>query len=140
MPQNPYVFVLEAKEFAPRIADRVFVDPLFSGRGFEVITQFAQVGDIGTALIATLVQQSDGSPLDVSGASSLLIFLQRPDGTTVSKNAVPLIDGTDGRIYCLTANGDLSLSGIYQIQGKAVILTETFRSELLPFQVFDNIL
>lgn len=139
-PDFPYIFVLETKTFPERVADQLFVDPTFSGQAFAVMTQFAQVLDVGTALIVQLVQQSDGTPLDVSAATSLAIFLQRPDGTTVSKNAVPVVDGTDGRIYCLTTISDLTLSGVYSIQGKAVIGPETFRSSPLPFQVLDNIL
>lgn len=138
-PRNPYIFVLETKNFEERVADQLFVDPSFSGLPFMVITQFAQVADVGTALIVQLVQQSDRAPLDVSGAATLQIFLKRPDGTVVTKNAVPVIDGTDGRIYALTLVGDLTLPGVYTIQGKAIVSSETFRSNPLPFQVLENI-
>lgn len=121
------------------MADEVFVDPTFNGAFFSVITQFAQIEDVGVALIVQMVRQSDKQPLDISGASSLQIFIGLPNGTRFTKTAQLYNDGLDGKMFYVTEDGDLPISDIYSIQGKVVIGSATLYSAQQNFSVLDNI-
>ncbi len=74
------------------------------------------VGDTGTVLLVTVVDQ-DGAPVDISAATTLRIYLTRPDRTTVTKTAVRDTTGTDGKMRYTTQAGDLNQDGTWKIQG-----------------------
>lgn len=79
------------------------------------------VGDVGTELVGLVVDQ-DEAPLDVSGATELVLYLVPPAGSglpTLEKTAVFDTDGTDGLIKYVTQAGDLSVKGTWRIQGYA---------------------
>lgn len=138
-PSNPSVFSLVSRNFEGRVADRVFVDPTFDGTRFGVITQFAQVDDVGIALVVQALRQSDGKPLDVSAASELIILIGKPDGVVVEKTAYILTNGLDGYIYAITEDGDLDLADDYSIQGKITIGASVVHTQQQAFQVLDNL-
>lgn len=62
-------------------------------------------------------------PLDIAGATNLLVGLLYPDTVTSTNfTGAFLTDGTDGKIYYDTVyNTDLSQLGLFQIQGKATL-------------------
>ncbi len=103
------------------------------------MTQSAQVGDVGTALTAQVVKQSDGTPLDISDATELDIVIGYPDGTKATKAASIVTDGLDGKLYYVTVDGDLPMSGIYSIQAKVLIGADLFYGMVQQFDVDDNI-
>lgn len=140
-PANPSIFQLIFRLFAERTADKVFVDPItgMEAAEFGVTTQFAQVADIGVALIVQFIKQSDGTPFDISAASEIDIIIGQPDGLKFTKVGQLVTDGIDGKAYYVTLDGDLPISGIYSIQGKANFVDEFIRSEVLPFEVLENI-
>ena len=81
----------------------------------------------------------DGSDVDISTASSLVIFIKKPDGTVLERAGVLNTDGTDGKMYYLTVVGDLDVAGNYKIQGKVVIPTGTFYTSISNFKVHCNL-
>lgn len=71
-------------------------------------------GDIGTVIRCTVKEA--GSALDLSGATTKQIKIQKPDGTILTKTAAFTTDGTDGQIQYTTISGDADLIGRYEIQ------------------------
>ena len=76
------------------------------------------VGTVGAVLTATVLDQ-DGTVVDLSGADDVLFLIQKPDGTTLSKDAVFDSDGTDGMVLYLLAAGDINTAGAWSYQVKA---------------------
>lgn len=94
-------------------------------------------GDIGTKLLVTITD--DGNIVDVSPATSLSIFIKKPNGTVLTKPATLETDGTDGKIYYVTVAGDLDKAGIYKIQGKVTFVTGTYYTNTSSFKVHCNL-
>ena len=92
---------------------------------------------VGTKLLVTVTD--DGSAVDISAASSLVIFIKKPDGTVLDRTGVLNTDGTDGKMYYLTVVGDLDVAGNYKIQGKVVISAGTFYTSISNFKVHCNL-
>lgn len=96
------------------------------------------VGDIGTAIQVTLY---DGSTaLDVSGAASLTMYLTKPSGTTLTKTATNVTDGTNGQIKYTTISGDIDEAGLWTLQVKVVLVNgNTWYTDVARFRVFSNL-
>ena len=92
-------------------------------------------GDIGTKLLITVTDC--GTIVDISTATSLSIFIKKPDGTILTRTGILETDGTDGQMYYITEAGDLDVAGTYKIQGRVSFAsgasyytsTATFRVE-----------
>lgn len=93
--------------------------------------------DVGTKLLVTVTD--DDSAVDISTASSLTIFIKKPDGTVLDRAGVLNTDGIDGKMYYLTVVGDLDVAGNYKIQGKVVISVGTFYTSISNFKVHCNL-
>lgn len=96
------------------------------------------VGDIGTIFRVTI--KDDGVTVDVSSVDSKLIYLQKPDGTTLAKTASYYTDGTDGIIQYVTESGDLDQAGTWQIQAKIDFGTDIFSTDIQKFKVVRNLI
>lgn len=98
------------------------------------------VGDEGTIIRLEL---KDGTTVvDVSTASLLQIKFEKPDGTTVTKDAAKTTDGSDGLIQYITEADDaniLDIPGRWWMQGYVVMATGKWHSEKKEFLVRDNI-
>jgi hypothetical protein len=91
--------------------------------------------------IATAANNNVPVPLNIAGASDLLIGLLYPD-TVTSQNfdGTFLTDGTDGQIYYNTVyNTDLSQIGLFQIQGKATLGGKPILTAVGYFAVLTNV-
>ena len=95
------------------------------------------VGDIGTTLIVTILE--DGSVVDISSASSLQIIIKKPDATTLTKTGVFTTDGTDGKMQYVSIAGDFDQSGNYRIQGKVNLTSGNYSSSVGSFKVHCNL-
>lgn len=79
---------------------------------------FAQVGDVGTQLIVTCLDQN-GDIIDIAAAATLVIKLGYPDETTTKDCTASLYtDGSDGNMVYVTQANDLNQAGLYTVQGK----------------------
>lgn len=76
-----------------------------------------QIGTVGAQLIVTVVDEFTKKPINISNATALQIVLKRPDNVDLFLTASFVTNGADGQIQYITANGDLSLAGIWRIQG-----------------------
>ena len=95
------------------------------------------VGDIGTQLIMTV--KDDGVVVDISSASTLNVIIKKPDGESYTKTGTLYTDGTDGKMYYTSVNGDFNAAGSYKIQGKVVLTGGTYYSSISTFKVQCNL-
>jgi hypothetical protein len=94
--------------------------------------------DVGTKLLITVTDC--GTVVDISTATSLSIFIWKPDSTVLSRTGVLYTDGTDGKMYYATIAGDLDVAGSYKIQGKVGLLSgATHSTSLSTFRVECNL-
>ena len=94
-------------------------------------------GDIGTKLLITVTD--DGQVVDISSATSLSIFIKKPDGTILTRVGVLETDGTDGKMYYITVSGDLDKAGSYKIQGQVVLPSGSYYTSTATFKVHCNL-
>ena len=97
------------------------------------------IGDIGTRFLFTIQDCDSTDPVDVSTASSVEIVFKKPNGTNLVVAGTFLTDGTDGKVYYDTANGDIDQIGYWKVQGKVNFPTGLFYSDIHKFQVFANL-
>ncbi len=95
------------------------------------------VGDVGTQLIMTV--KDDGVVVDISGASILQVILKKPDGQTYTKTGILYTDGTDGKMYYTSVDGDFNAAGNYKLQGKVVLAGGTYYTSISDFKVYCNL-
>lgn len=88
-----------------------------------------QVGDIGTSIVLTIIDQ-DGAVVNVSASSARNINFKKPNGAAMTKSASFFTDGTDGKIAYTTIAGDLDQAGIWDMQAKVVLPSGTWYSEV----------
>ena len=93
--------------------------------------------DIGTKLLLTVTD--DGTAVDISSASSLSVFIRKPDGTVLTRTGTLNTTGTDGKMYYITLAGDLDAAGHYKIQGKVILPSGTFFTSISTFKVHCNL-
>ena len=98
--------------------------------------------DEDTKIIVVIKEtDTDGvvSSVDVSTASTKQIIFEKPDNTFLTKTAEFDTDGTDGRIYYKTINGDLDMIGSWKKQGYVVIGVGKWKSNVDDFEVYENL-
>lgn len=95
------------------------------------------VGNIGTMFKCTIL--SSNLPVNISSATTKLIIFLKPDGTRVEKAGTFFTDGTDGILTYTTVSGDLSVAGVWRIQGYVEIGSSVFYSNVQSFTVYGNI-
>ena len=100
--------------------------------------QTCQVGDVGVSLVVEIVD-ADGTPVDLRSATSRVIRVGYPDGTSEDFDAEFLTDGGDGKLVRTTVEGDVSEAGEYQIQGIVTLGGATRSSTVSAFQALENI-
>lgn len=93
--------------------------------------------DVAVQFVLTI--QEDSVAVDVSGATTKEITIQKPSGTSTDYTASFFTDGTEGKIYYTSVLGDLDESGLYKIQGKVILSGGTYRTNIKKFKVRDNI-
>ena len=95
------------------------------------------LGDIGTVFTVTLKDSDD--IINISSATTKLFIFKRPGGTTLTRTAVLVTDGTDGKEKYVIIAGDLDEVGKWQIQPYTVFPNWTGRSDIGTFIVHPNL-
>ena len=97
------------------------------------------VDDIGTRFLVTV--KDDGSGVDLSTASTLQLSFRKPSDTVVNRSASTLVDGSvaSGVMYYDSVDGDLDEAGKYKLQGKVVLASGTFYTDIHTFKVHCNL-
>lgn len=84
--------------------------------------------------------EEDCASVDISMCTAKKIIFQKPDGTTLEKDAEFLTDGTDGIIYYNTVDGDIDICGLWKIQAVIYIGSSSlFHSKIKSFRVYSNL-
>ncbi len=96
------------------------------------------VNDVGTNFIGT-VYDEQSQVQDISESYSMQMVFRRPDGTSITKTAVFLTDGTDGKMKCTTVIGDINQIGRWQVQGVVTNSNGVFYSDISKFKVSGNL-
>lgn len=97
------------------------------------------VGDIGTVFRATITDDCVDTIVDVSGATTQQFTFLKPDATTVTVTTTFYTDGTDGIIEYATILDDLDQAGTWKIQGKVILPTGTWSTDIHKFKVYPNL-
>ena len=97
--------------------------------------------DIGTVILVTVKDCVSGTStvLVLSSATSLEIIFKSPSGTSTTQTASLYTDGTDGKIFYTSVDGDFNVVGTWRIQTKIGIGGGTFRSDVGSFKVYENL-
>tara|TARA_R100000406_G_scaffold23660_3_gene15091 strand:+ start:13675 stop:13986 length:312 start_codon:yes stop_codon:yes gene_type:complete len=95
--------------------------------------------DVGTRFQVTI--KDDGSVVDLSAASGLTISFRKPSDTILNRTASTLVDGSaaSGVMYYDSVTGDLDEAGNYKLQGKVVLTSGTFYTDIHTFKVHCNL-
>ena len=97
-----------------------------------------QLGEWGPpALIATFID--NGTPFDISDATTLQMLVLPPDGVLREETAVLSGDGTDGALEFTFEDGDIDQVGRWQFQGHAVGDEYNRYTEVKGFTVHANL-
>ena len=103
--------------------------------------QTIRVGDIGTRFELEVTEKVNGvdTAVDISGATTYDVIIQRPDRTTVTRAGTFTTDGTEGKLYLDSISGDLSIAGTYYIQADIALPSWVGKSSIGEFEVEDNL-
>lgn len=104
------------------------------------LDNFIQVNDVGLAIQVTVTQGDNVTPIDLSTASPITIYISRPDNTLISGAASFVTNGKDGKVQYVTQANDLNIQGIYKIQVKYVISGLTKHTVKGEFVVEPNLM
>jgi hypothetical protein len=96
-----------------------------------------QVGTIG--LMIELGVKEAYNYLNLSTASIKNIIIKKPSGMYLTVSGSYTTNGTDGKIYYTTREGDLSEAGVYKVQGQIAIGTFSGYTTATQFTVVANI-
>lgn len=94
-------------------------------------------GDAGTVLEITVL--SSGSPLNISTATTKQFLLRPPRGSSVTRSALFVTDGTDGKLSYTTTATDLVTVGTWKLQAYVVLPTGAWRSDIQYLRVHANV-
>ena len=95
------------------------------------------VDDVGV-LLRSIVKDQNEAVVDLSEATSLAINFQRPNGTSFTREADTINDGTDGLMGYVTQAGDLNVDGYWYVQAQltfddgAELKSNRIRVRVLP--------
>lgn len=87
---------------------------------FVETNDFCQIANAGVQLVVTVLD-ANGQPLNISGATSLKIGLQAPDGTQALVTASYVTNGIDGKLYYVTTASDITEAGLWYVQAQFTI-------------------
>jgi len=102
------------------------------------MTTYIHEGDIGTIFRLTIVDTS-GNVIDVSSATTMYLYFQKPDGTNVQKTAEFYTDGTDGIIQYTSVDGDIDATGNWQVQGYIEVTDGKFYTRKTNFTTLSTL-
>lgn len=93
--------------------------------------------DVGTQFIVTV--QDGSTVVDLSSTTLKQILFKKPSAATLTKTAVFVTDGVDGKISYTSISNDLNETGTWFLQVRLDFGSSTFRSDQKQFKVHENI-
>jgi len=93
--------------------------------------------NIGIQFIVTI---SNGDDIeDLNEYDDREIIFKKPNKTILTKSATLYTDGSDGKMYCVSEEGDLDIIGIYQIQARLATTLVEYTTSIGSFRVQKNL-
>ena len=96
------------------------------------------VGDVGTAIVIT-VNNQDGTPVDLSSFTNLVLIIKRTDGSIVERTCIFVTNGTDGKVQYVSTINDFTVQGNYKFQVRCTSTTGVWHSNILVNKVYPNV-
>jgi hypothetical protein len=96
-----------------------------------------QVGAVN--LLIELEIRDGYNVLDISGATTKNIILEKPDDTVITVSGSFTTDGSDGLLFYKTREGDIDQAGIYNVQAYLVLPDFTGYSTPVNFTAYANL-
>jgi hypothetical protein len=93
--------------------------------------------DINTRFLVTIY--SGSAIKDISYATTKQMIFRKPSGTTVTKTANFVTDGTDGQLYYDTVSNDLDESGTWKLQCRVASASNDKKTDFSTFVVHQNL-
>lgn len=100
--------------------------------------QEIHLGDIGT-IVERTIKDETGTVMDISGATDLKFYFQKPDGTDVTVTAVLSGAGTDGKMRYVSLASTWDQVGRWQAQARIQAGALTLKSDVWEFHVYPNL-
>lgn len=98
-----------------------------------------QLNDVGSPIGVT-IYRADGTVESLLGsATTKQIIIKKPSGELLTKTAILVTDGSDGKMKYVTASGDLDETGMYNYHGYVVIGSWQGRTTVKSFEVCTNL-
>jgi hypothetical protein len=94
--------------------------------------------DIGTE-IRVQINDCNNAAIDISMADSKVIVFKKPNGDSISRNATFVTNGSDGLLYYIIADGDLTEVGTYKVQAIVTVGAYVWHSQFESFRVYRNL-
>jgi len=96
---------------------------------------FLFLNDFGVDITLTVIDQ-DCAPVSLVSSTARQFELMKPDGTIVTKTAVFVTDGSDGKLKYTVESGVLDALGTWSVRAKITEgLTKLYRTEQIQFVV-----
>ena len=86
----------------------------------------------------TVKDQAD-APVDLTGASPMVVKIRKPNDEILSRNASFVNSGTDGKIFFVTQADDLDQVGEFEFQALVTLGGILYPSDILLVEVHENI-
>ena len=100
------------------------------------------VNDVGTQFLVTVVD-ADENPMNISTAITKEVIFKKPSGALVTHPATFYNDGSDGKIYYVSQDGDLDEIGAWKIQCHVITSdngqTANWHTNFSAFKVHRNL-
>jgi hypothetical protein len=96
------------------------------------------VNNIGTEFELTFRDET-GAPVDLTGQTALHFYFRLPNGTVLTKTPLFTSTGTDGKARYVTVAGDLTMPGLWDVQGYVAFPGKQFYSSKTTFLVQGNL-
>ncbi len=105
---------------------------------FITTSNFCQAANGGIQFLVT-VEDQNGNPINLMGASNLVIAFQSPDGTQFTRAAQLYTNGIDGIVAYTTTPSDLTEAGLWYLQAQATVGGSPITTAWGQFQVGANL-
>lgn len=98
-----------------------------------------QLNDIGSPIGVTIYRADGTLESQLGSATIMQIILENPSEVSVTKTAVLVTDGSDGKMQYVTVDGDLDEVGTWNYHGYVVIGSGKWYTTVKTFEVRANL-
>lgn len=96
------------------------------------------LNDYGTDIEVT-IKNCDGSIVDISNASLQIVLVPPTDSPPIIAPMVFSTDGTDGMAYYTIQEGDINMTGTWELQVRIQFVSSFYNTSIGKLKVLRNI-